>query len=115
VDQWISFYAPNAVALPPNEPIADTPAKIKKSMAGFLSLPDLSLSFWSDKVRVARSKDVAYEYGHYRMSFKDGKGNTVKDEGKYAEVWCKQRAAGGCAHWICSTAIYRQVRDRLLR
>ncbi|MEL4419802.1 hypothetical protein, partial [Shewanella algae] len=77
--------------LPPNEPIADTPAKIKKSMTAFLSLPDLSLSFSSDKVWVAKSLDVAYEYGHYSMSFKDPKGNLVKDHGKYAEVWRKQK------------------------
>lgn len=97
VDQWVSFYSPDAVLLAPNEPIADTPDKIKKSMAAFLGLPDLSLSFWSDKVSVAKSLDVAYEYGHYSMSFKDAKGNLVKDQGKYAEVWRKQKNG----KWLC--------------
>jgi ketosteroid isomerase-like protein len=97
VDQWVSFYGPDALLLAPNEPIADTPTKIKKSMAAFLSLPDLSLSFWSDKVWVAKSLDVAYEYGHYSMSFKDPKGNTVKDQGKSVEVWRKQKTG----KWLC--------------
>lgn len=97
VDQWCAFYAPNAVLLAPNEPIADTPEKIKKSMAAFLSLPDLKLTFGCDKVFVAKSLDVAYEYGHYTMSFKDAKGNLVKDSGKYAEVWHKQKNG----KWLC--------------
>ena len=97
VKKWVSFYGPNAVLLTPNEPIADTPAKIKKSMAAFLALPDLKLSFWSDKVMVAKSLDIAYEYGHYKMTFKDPKGNVVKDQGKYAEVWKKQKSG----KWLC--------------
>lgn len=97
VDRWVAFYSPDAVLLAPNEPIADTPAKIRKSMAAFLSLPGLHLSFWSDKVSVAKSLDVAYDYGHYSMSFKDEKGNLVKDNGKYAEVWRKQKNG----KWLC--------------
>jgi ketosteroid isomerase-like protein len=102
VDEWVSYYSPNAVLLPPNEPIADTPAKIKKVMSAFFALPSLVLTSGTDKVRVARSLDIAYCYGHYKMTFKNADGANVTDSGKYVEVWRKQMNGA----WKCEIDMF---------
>ncbi len=89
-DAWCAFYAPNAVILPANEPMATTPAAIRKSIAAFLSMPDLRVSWKPIKIEVARSLDLAYLYGVYELTAKDGNGQAVTDRGKNVEIWKKQ-------------------------
>ena len=90
-DAWVAFYAPDAVVLPPNEPVADTKAKIHKSMEAFLSLPGLNVTWTCNKVVVANSLEMAYCYGSYKVSFKGPDGSTIEDHGKNVEIWKKQR------------------------
>ncbi len=66
VDAWMAFYAPGAVALPPNEKTASTREEISKSVAAMLGLPDLSISWKPTKVEVANSGDIGYLYGTTR-------------------------------------------------
>ena len=96
VGDWTAFYAPNAVVLPPNEQIADTPAKINKSMAAFLALPDLTVVWTCEKVEVSKGLDMAFCYGHYKVTYTD-KGKTLTDTGKNLEIWRKQPSG----KWLC--------------
>ena len=97
IDGWISYYADDAVALPPNEPIAKDYAAIRRSVAGLLTLPGLSLTWQPTKVKVARSGDLAYLYGAYALTMNDEKGQPVSDKGKILEIWKKQ----GDGKWKC--------------
>ena len=90
VDAWMAFYADDAVVLPPNERIATDKDSIRKSVAGLLGLPGLSLSWQPTNVEVARSGDLAYLYGAYVLTFSDAKGKPVTDHGKNIEIWKKQ-------------------------
>jgi len=90
-DKWVAFYSDNAVVLPPNEPVADTKAKIHKSIAAFLSLPDLKVTWNTAKVEVSKSGDMAYCYGHYKVAFRGEDGKMIEDHGKNLEVWRKQK------------------------
>ena len=50
------------------------------------------------RVEVAKSGDMAYVSGTYTFDFKDASGKTVKDRGKYLEVWERQPDGS----WKCS-------------
>jgi ketosteroid isomerase-like protein len=55
-----------------------------------LMLPGLNLSWEPSKVEVARSGDLAYTQGTYRMAFPDPHGKPTTDQGKTLEIWRKQ-------------------------
>jgi ketosteroid isomerase-like protein len=62
-----------------------------------MSLPGLVLSWQPSKVEVARSGDLAYTQGSYRMAFAGPHGKPATDQGKTLEIWKKQ--ANGT--WKC--------------
>lgn len=90
VDRFVSYYAPDAVLLPPNAPVASDPASIRKAIGELLALPGLNLSWSTTKVEVARSGDIAYSYGTYVMKLTGPDGAPMEDRGKYATAWKKQ-------------------------
>lgn len=97
IDGWVAFYTDDAAVLPPNEPIATDKAAIRRSVAGLLTLPNLSLSWHPTKIEVAKYGDLAYLYGTYSMSASDDKGKPISDNGKIVEIWKKQ----GDGKWKC--------------
>jgi uncharacterized protein (TIGR02246 family) len=97
VDGWVSFYADDAVVLPPNEKMAASKEAIRKSIGDFLAMPGLSIHWAPVKVEVGRSGDLAYLYGAYEMTANDAKGKPISDKGKNVEIWKKQ--ADG--NWKC--------------
>lgn len=85
LDKTVSFYANDAVVLPPNQGAVMTQEGIRNLWKGFLeSLTDISWK--TTRVGTAKSGDMAYLIGTYEMTMKDG----TKDKGKYCEVWKKQ-------------------------
>lgn len=97
-DAWVAFYSPDAVVLPPNDKVATDAASIRKPIAELLALPELEISWEPTKVEVARSADIAYLYGVYKLSFTGPDGKRVGDQGKNIEIWKKQ--ADGT--WKCA-------------
>lgn len=85
LDKAISFYADDAVVLPPNHPAVTTKDEIRNLWRGFLdSLTNIS---WTTiRLETAKSGDMAYMTGTYEMTMKDG----TKDHGKFLDVWKKQ-------------------------
>ena len=59
---------------------------------------DCSGGWRPTRVEVAKSGDMAYVSGTYTFNVKDAGGKTMKDRGKYLEVW-KRQADGS---WKCS-------------
>ena len=94
LDGTVSYYADDAVLLPPNAPIAADKQSIRESWAAMLG-PILSISWQITRIDVARSGDLAYLVGTYSITVKDAHGNPSTDRGKLIEVWKKQ--ADG--HW----------------
>jgi ketosteroid isomerase-like protein len=97
VDDWLGFYSDDAVVLPPNETTATTKDQIRKTVSELLGLPGLTIDWQLTKVDVARSGDLGYGYGTYKIDFKDPKSGSGSDHGKILEVWKKQ--ADG--NWKC--------------
>jgi ketosteroid isomerase-like protein len=90
VDDWVAFYSDDAVILPPNDKKATGKDDVRRYIGQLLMLPGLNLSWEPSKVEVARSGDLAYTQGTYRMAFPDPHGKPATDQGKTLEVWRKQ-------------------------
>ena len=97
LDKTVSFYAADAVVLPPNQAAVTTKDGIRNLWKGFFdSLTEISWK--TSRVEMAKSGDMGYLIGTYEMTMKDGS----KDKGKYCEVWKKQ--ADG--KWKVSTDMF---------
>ncbi len=98
----LGFYAEDAVLLPPNAPIANSRKSIRESWAGLLG-PNTAVSWKASKVETAKSGDLGYLYGTYKLSIQDAKGGqAIADRGKIVEVWKKQRDG----EWRCIVDTY---------
>ncbi len=83
-----SFYAEDAVAYPPNEPVAVGRAAAKKVWAAYFAEPSFTISWKTTHAEV--TGNLGYTAGTYEDSFKGPDGKLVKEEGKYLCVWRKQ-------------------------
>ena len=96
LEKTVSFYADDAVVLPPNEAAVTTKAGIHDLWKGLIdSVTDMSWK--ANRVEMAKSGEMACVTGTYEITMKDG----TKDHGKYCEVWEKKGGA-----WKCGTDIW---------
>ena len=96
LDKTVSFYADDAVVLPPNQAAVTTKDGIRSLWKGLINSVT-SVSWTATRVEVAKSGDMACLSGTYELTMNDG----TKDHGKYCEVWEKK---GGT--WKCGTDIW---------
>lgn len=102
VDGTVSFYADDAVLLPPNAPLIQGKKAIRDSWAGLIG-PNVSIAWKATRIEVAKSGELAYLYGTYQDSVKDPKGGPpVNDTGKMVEIWKKQPDG----QWKCIVDTY---------
>jgi uncharacterized protein (TIGR02246 family) len=102
LDGTVAFYADDAVLLPPNAPIAKDKKSIRESWAGLLG-PNTSVSWTASKIEVARSGELGYIYGSYKLTITNPKdGRPTNDTGKFLEVWKKQKDG----KWKCIADTY---------
>lgn len=89
LDAFVAFYTDDASILSPNAPIFTGKQPIKDGLKPMLADPQFSLVLVPNRVEVAKSGDLAFTQGPYKMSFSDIRGNKFEDEGKYLTVWRK--------------------------
>ena len=88
LDATVSFYAPDAVILPPAGPMLDTPQSIRDSWASALA-SDLTMSVQTTKTEV--SGNTAWVYGSYTLTIKNAQGGpNLEFTGRFVDVWRKQ-------------------------
>ena len=85
LDKTVSFYADDAMVLPPNEAAVTTKDGIRNLWKGFLDSLQ-NISWKTTRVEVSKSGDMACLIGTYELTMNDGS----KDTGKYCEVWEKK-------------------------
>jgi ketosteroid isomerase-like protein len=85
-----SYYAEDAVAYPPHEPIAVGKPAAKKVWASYFAEPSFTISWTTTHAEVTRSSDLGFTSGTYRASSKGPDGKLVTENGKYVCVWKKQ-------------------------
>jgi ketosteroid isomerase-like protein len=93
LDKTVSYYADDAVVMPPNASAATTKKSIRSAWKEMLTTPGAAISWKATKVKVAKAGDLAYVSGTYEETMTDASGKSVKDHGKYVEIFKKQ--AGG--------------------
>src|SRR6516164_583121 len=71
LDKTVSFYADDAVVLPPNQAAVTTKDAIRNLWKGFFdSLTEISWK--TTRAEMAKSGDMGYLIGTYEMTMKDG-------------------------------------------
>lgn len=91
VDLVASFYAEDAVAYPPNEPVCMGRAAAKRVWAAYLAEKSFSISWKTTHAEVAKSGEVGFTWGTYEDSYKGADGKQVNEKGKYLCIWKKQK------------------------
>jgi ketosteroid isomerase-like protein len=90
VEGVLSYYADDAVVMPPNVAMAMDKGAERKAWADIL-VPGADVSWSSGKVEAAQSGELVYDVGVYTVITKASKGKAqTTDGGKYLAVWKKQ-------------------------
>jgi ketosteroid isomerase-like protein len=90
LDQTLSYYAEDAWVNPQSAPIAKTPEERRAVWSAFFATPGLAdMEGETARVEVARSGDLAAEYGTFTMTLKDNKGKPATQTEKYIVTWKK--------------------------
>ena len=89
VDQAVSYYADDALVMPPGAPIATTPQQRRAVWQNLLSDPKSTLNFGRIKLEVSKSGDLACDIGWTEFKTTDAQGKTIVQRGKYVVVWKK--------------------------
>jgi uncharacterized protein (TIGR02246 family) len=91
VEKLAAHYADNAVLMAPGMPPSSGKDAIRKTLAGMLTDPALSLKFQASRVEVSKSGDLGYTQGSYTMTVTDPNSKQViNDHGSYVTTYGKQ-------------------------
>jgi uncharacterized protein (TIGR02246 family) len=90
LDKAMSFYADNAIQMADKGPLISDRTMLRAGWQKMFTLPGPGLSFQTSAVEVAKSSDIAYEYGSYNFGVSDSTGNVTNQQGKYVVIWSKQ-------------------------
>ncbi len=90
LDRTVSYYADDAIVLPPNAPLAAGQEAFRREWNGMFAAFSGTLHWEPTKVEVSRGGDLAYIVGTYEGTLSSPNRNPAKDRGKYLEVWKKQ-------------------------
>jgi uncharacterized protein (TIGR02246 family) len=91
LDQTLSYYAEDAWVYPQNAPIAKTADERRSVWGAFFAMPGASdMRGDITRVEVARSGDLAVEYGTFAMTMNDKSGKPTTENEKYIVAWRKQ-------------------------
>jgi ketosteroid isomerase-like protein len=89
-DRMASFYAEDAIAYPPNEPVAIGRSAAKKVWAAYFADPTFTISWKADHAVVSKSGDLGFTAGAYEDSYQGPDGKLVTEKGKFLCTWKKQ-------------------------
>ena len=89
IDDWIDFWAEDAVMMPPGLPPLRGKAAIRLYVETAAKLPGFQIRWEPESVCVAQSGDLAYMIERNVTTFNDSQGNPVTSHGKVVTVWRK--------------------------
>lgn len=89
IDQWIDFWADDAIMMPPGGPPIRGKAAIREYVEAAGQLPEFQISWTPESVYVAGSGDLAYMIERNVTTFRDSLGNLITAHGKVVTVWRK--------------------------
>jgi ketosteroid isomerase-like protein len=89
VDEWIDFWAEDAVLMPPGSPPLRGKAAIREYVEAAVQIPGFQISWEPESVLVSRSGDLAYMVERNVTVVDDELGHPVTTHGKGVTVWRK--------------------------
>src|SRR5262245_23374363 len=89
VDDWIDFWAEDAVMMPPGLPPVRGRVAIRQYVEAAGKLPGFQIRWEPESVCVSQSGDLAYMIERNVMSVNDSHGKPVTTYGKVVTVWRK--------------------------
>jgi ketosteroid isomerase-like protein len=85
-----SFYAADAIAYPPDEPVAVGHDAATHGWASAFADSSYAISWTTDHASVSQSGDLGFTAGTYEDSFRRPDGTRVTEKGKYVCIWKRQ-------------------------
>jgi uncharacterized protein (TIGR02246 family) len=90
-EKLISYYADNAVLMPPGMAPSVGKDSIRDLLKGMMSDPALTLKFHAARIEVSKSADLGYSEGSYTLTMTDPHTNKiVTDHGSYVTTYQKE-------------------------
>src|SRR4029453_9324433 len=86
LDKTVSYYADDAIVMPPNASAATTKEAIRSAWKDMRETPGAAISWKATNVEVAKAGDLAYVSGTYEETMTDASGKSANDHGKYVEI-----------------------------
>ena len=93
IDDWIDFWAEDAVMMAPGLPPLRGKAAIRQYVETAAQLPGFRIRWEPESVYVSQSADMAYMIERNVTTINDSEGNPVTTYGKVVTVW--RKAADG--------------------
>ena len=93
LDEWMDFWAEDAVMMPPGLPPVRGKAAIRQYVEAAGKLPGFQICWEPESVFVSESGDLAYMIERNVTTINDSEGNPVTTHGKVVTIW--RRGAEG--------------------
>lgn len=92
LDDWIEFWAEDAVMMPPDLPPLRGRTAIREYVEAAAQIPGFQISWEPETVYVSKSGDLAYMIERNVTTIHDSLGSPVRTHGKVITVWRKDSA-----------------------
>ena len=89
LDEWINFWADDAVMMPPGLPAVRGKAAIRQYVEAAGKLPGFQIRWEPESAFVSQSGDLAYMIERNVTIVNDADGNPITTHGKVVTVWRK--------------------------
>lgn len=89
VDEWIDFWAEDAVMMPPGFPALRGKAAIREFVEMSAQIPGFHIRWEPESFHVSSSGDLAYLIERNVTTVNDSLGNAVSTHGKVVTIWRK--------------------------
>ena len=89
LDGFLSYFAPDAVVLPPHLPVLNGAESIRQWATTSFNFPGFAVTWTTTAVEVADAGDMGYTLGDFTFHVEIN-GRPLDDHGKYVTNWKKQ-------------------------
>jgi ketosteroid isomerase-like protein len=89
VEKSLSFYTDDALGFGDQDPLTTSKEAMRPGMQEGYAVSGWTIDWKTEKVMVARSGDLAYEYGRYKFTGTQKDGKPATRTGNYLLVWKK--------------------------
>ena len=105
VDSMLSFWADDALVLPPDQPSVVGKTAIRGYVSGMLAIPGFTITWEPEQATLSPNGDMAYLIERSSASFTDSTGTRVTQLGRAVTIW-RKNAEG---RWKCVVDTWNNV------